>query len=935
LHLIRLMTTIRSHLPRTRSILLVCLLVFLSIEVCSATDEDISTAILQTDSLWQAGLRDSAMIQTEALLVRARAEGESLALGRILLRRGSRLNANSDLPAAEVDLREAISILGAFGDSVGLCKAIQKLGSTVEHQGRAAEAQSIYGDLFTVAESIGDPLYTGYGLNGMAWQSFCEGRSEEAVSRYRRAILLFREAENPQGEAFAESNMGNALRDLGDYRESAASQHRARAIARKDGFPSIESMALNNLACIEYLVGDPGIALQQFESALAIDREVGRQIDRITPTLNIVLCLQRLGRFDRAEEMLQSALTQTIDTGNTFLQGAVLDFLGRLNIEQGHYGEAKDYFRQVLEIGNDLRLTTHIDAYRGLSMACMEQDSVAVALTFIEDALSLIEDGAEQEQEPLLRLTYGEALASAGRFRDALRQLHISRTRASQRGFGEFVLRAWIEIAGCHRNLSESDSALIALQSGAEIWESERSLPLDPEWREQRGILAHALYADLGLIQLAVDEPQAREDRIRRAFDRLQIFKARTLIERMLGPGEDLVSWDARTEFEMATLERLQQEVLGDGELFVDVFVGLERGLLFAVTQAECRAIELPATADLWSRLRRYRELLASPAPGNHTPEMIELLRVTDQEIIGLLFHGWDDLLRASRRVILSPDGFFNLIPLTQLSLEDQSEAEGQREWTRVPSATILSWLHGRDPGGEGTDWILALAGRDGDTGDLLTGALREIRTLESRYQNIRVQLSPDSNAAPELPIFGEEDVLHFASHVRIDDQNPWQSVVQLRPDQEVGNLYAQQIAAMDLAARLVVLSGCESAGGRFASGEGVLGLTSAFLSAGVPAVIASLWPVDDETTANLMLHFYDELASGFSSATALRQAQNAVQADLATRHPFFWAGFVLVGDGDVKVTLERRSGETNLFVIGLVLLAGTALLLGLRRWTR
>lgn len=256
----------------------------------------------------------------------------------------------------------------------------------------------------------------------------------------------------------------------------------------------------------------------------------------------------------------------------------------------------------------------------------------------------------------------------------------------------------------------------------------------------------------------------------------------------------------------MATLERLQQEVLGEGELFVDALVGLERGLLFAVTKTECRAIELPATADLWSRLRRYRELLASPEPGNHTPEMIELLGATDQEIIGLLFHGWDDLLRASRRVILSPDGFFNLIPLSQLSLEKPSdhpseasseskfEDGGPREWVRVPSATILSWLRGRDPGGEGADCILALAGRDGDTGDLLTGALREIRTLESRYQNIRVQLPPDSNATPEIPIFfGKEDVLHFASHVRIDDQNPWQSVVQLRPDQEVGNLYAEQ----------------------------------------------------------------------------------------------------------------------------------------------
>ena len=93
----------------------------------------------------------------------------------------------------------------------------------------------------------------------------------------------------------------------------------------------------------------------------------------------------------------------------------------------------------------------------------------------------------------------------------------------------------------------------------------------------------------------------------------------------------------------------------------------------------------------------------------------------------------------------------------------------------------------------------------------------------------------------------------------------------------------------------------CESAGGRILSGEGVLGLCGAFLSAGIPAVVATLWPVDDRTTAELMTVFYEELARGETVARSLRRAQMAIRQGHETGNPFFWAGFVLVGDGECE----------------------------------
>src|SRR5262249_60065616 len=108
----------------------------------------------------------------------------------------------------------------------------------------------------------------------------------------------------------------------------------------------------------------------------------------------------------------------------------------------------------------------------------------------------------------------------------------------------------------------------------------------------------------------------------------------------------------------------------------------------------------------------------------------------------------------------------------------------------------------------------------------------------------------------------------------------------------------------------------------------------SAFLTAGVPAVVATLWAVDDRTTARLMSHFYDALQRGEDAAAALSEAQRALRRSPDTRHPFYWAGFTLVGDGSVRVSLTQRRAWIAWLWIRLLALAAVvaaALLVGWR----
>jgi CHAT domain-containing protein len=119
--------------------------------------------------------------------------------------------------------------------------------------------------------------------------------------------------------------------------------------------------------------------------------------------------------------------------------------------------------------------------------------------------------------------------------------------------------------------------------------------------------------------------------------------------------------------------------------------------------------------------------------------------------------------------------------------------------------------------------------------------------------------------------------------------------------EKEDGLLEAWELMQMDLKAELAVLSACETARGRISAGEGVIGLSWALFVAGVPSTVVSQWKVESSSTRDLMLGFHRGLRNKtrpLTKAEALRQAVLPLLKNPRTDHPFYWAGFVLVGDG-------------------------------------
>jgi len=153
---------------------------------------------------------------------------------------------------------------------------------------------------------------------------------------------------------------------------------------------------------------------------------------------------------------------------------------------------------------------------------------------------------------------------------------------------------------------------------------------------------------------------------------------------------------------------------------------------------------------------------------------------------------------------------------------------------------------------------------------------------------------------SPELARYR---IVHFATHGILNDDQPELSglvfsLVDKDGNPQKGLLRLRDIYSLKLSAELVVLSACDTALGKDVKGEGLIGMVRGFMYSGTPRVLASLWKVDDEATAELMKEFYKHLLQeGMTPAAALRQAQITQMQKKSRQSPYYWAGFQLQGE--------------------------------------
>lgn len=167
--------------------------------------------------------------------------------------------------------------------------------------------------------------------------------------------------------------------------------------------------------------------------------------------------------------------------------------------------------------------------------------------------------------------------------------------------------------------------------------------------------------------------------------------------------------------------------------------------------------------------------------------------------------------------------------------------------------------------------------------------------------------------------------IIHLAMHGMIHPQSAnLSSLVFTEDGDSIENniLHAYELSKLDLQAKLVVLSACETGFGKFEDGNGVASIARAFMYAGVPSIVASLWKVDDRATSQIMKTFYRYLAKGENKAQALRLAKldYLKNADNIMAHPAYWSAFVQIGNSK-SITIQRKMYAHFSWVHGLIII--------------
>lgn len=928
----------------------------------AALSERQQAVLVRVDSLWEANSGPVSRDLITRHIAEARAGADSLFLLNLLCRDGRLLAALNRAVEAEPVLREGMLLANTLKEPLLYRTCLRWLGVALIARGRLQDVMTSFEQLLRLSRESGDRYHEGYAWMGLAYHDWQSDSPEDAREKYTRSVNIFRELGQVRGELWALVGLNNALTMLGEYEKALAGHRRIAAIGRSSGSREIEALGHNNLGVLLFSLGDLGEALANFQRAAQLQVQNGNVRESIIAGMNVCICEITLGRTQQASRRLRDLLETSRANGYTDVQVSLLKELGYAHLQQGDCRLAARLFREALSMPEGLTPKPECETLIGLSEALTRMDSTGSALQLLRSKATTMLRLEDPRIQFAFRNEMAGRLLDEGLPSEALEMAMAVERRGAGLGLTRLRLEAIPLAARASLALGQPDSASVLLRRGLRLWEADRGLPLDPEWREQRGAAAKELFTQLTWLTLHRPSERPREERIREAFDALQIYKARTLLERIMGPGGKKVPV---LQASPVTLDRLQTQVLQPGELLLDFLTGPEYSLLFACTPRECRAQVLPGEIELNDKIHLFHELLATRPPGPGSRDDIESIEAAARSLAEPLFSSCADLIAGSRHIIVVPDGALNLIPFsflfrTDATVTSEHGAAGPspsfpgfgRTESQVPAATVLAWLRrgvGRpDKAHDLPARILALASRYTDQGEILRGAKKEISFLARRYAGVTTRLqdadvvregtglppldsamtagSSARDTLPESPAverrlsdrtLADFDILHFAAHSTVDDQSPWRSAIHLgdKPFRASGVvLRASEIAGWKLPARLVVLSSCESAGGRVLSGEGMLGLTSAFLSAGVPSILATLWPVDDEVTVDFMTAFYKALEEGESVSSSLRRAQDALRRRNQSAHPFYWAGFVLTGDGEIRVNLRERSHAARLW---------------------
>ncbi|MCZ2151862.1 MAG: CHAT domain-containing protein [Bryobacterales bacterium] len=779
------------------------------------------------------------------------------------------------------------------------------------------------------------------------------GESPKAMEYYERALALRRN--DPAGTAYTLYGMGAADWSMGEYQDALDHYQRAlRAWRELRSAPDPgglnargEANTRNSLGLVYAALGSQGMALEQYEAALAIWRGVSDTGGEAYTKNNMGLSYLDLGRVREAGLAIEAAQAPLEQLKDLRGQAYVQQNLGDVRLRQGKREAALVSYEKALALKREIGdRWGEAHTLHSLGEVRQQMSQPAAARRFYEQALELRRSTADRAGEALTLAAMAALDSQAGELKRAGREISgsldlIERTRTSvarpdlrslyfttHHSYYEFAADLYMRLhavnpgGGFDRRAfdwSERARARALLDSLANL-RAEVSKKAGSE--AKRGVLLRRF--------------NAQADRLVRlegtATEAAQIKAAR---KKMDGLIEEYRQWEANargSDFLSGgprPLEEIQRSALGPDVVLLQYMLGRERSYLWVVTQQGLESFTLPPRKSIEAAARELIGLLT--ARNQETDSSLEArqarLKAADgslplvaARLRRMLLNPAARLTQGKRTLLVSGAGILRHIPFAAL------EGGGARHsYVYLPSASSLVEIRRREEGRQPAEKGLAVVadpvftardsrvarpvarrGAPGEDWPRLRHSIEEARAIAPFWPADSRLLVTGFDATREMvegEAFGQYRYIHLATHAVIDEGRPELSRIILsqlgrdsRPRE--GNLRLFEIYNLRWKADLVVLSACRSALGKDVEGEGLVGLATGFLQAGVPRLAASLWDVDDRATTELMKHFYESmLRKKMPAAAALAAAQEQLRRIPRWSSPYYWAPFILIGE--------------------------------------
>jgi CHAT domain-containing protein/Tfp pilus assembly protein PilF len=800
---------------------------------------------------------------------------------------------------------------------------------------------------FRALEATDDESFV---LGNLGGRLFLLGRFREALRYYQQSLAISERLKLKQGASMDLGNLGLCYTGLGQIPEALSHFDRALAMAEEAGLNKEsadwrkgKASALVRIGRYTPALGEYGQALQTYERA-GLKREWTEALnDR--GSLHLLL-----GDVASAERDFRQAIEISRAIGHP--RGVTLNLaaLAGIELRRSRLEQAAELYREAITRAReaDDRATTASGLIQ-LALTQRRQNLLEESRKSAEEAIAIARSTEAAPLEAAGRYALGELLRSQGNQAGAMDELARAQAAARSLADPDLDWRAAYARAQALESLGKNEEALSAYQEAIKTIESVRGQLAEERFRA--GYIEDKSEVYVALVQLLLklgrlgDAFQVAEKLRARAYldllhrgqsplhnaqgqretelrERIRRLQKAFSEEQGKPPAEQKRKILEAYSAELADAERQFQNLLDDlaasdpayaalamlrvptsaevqarlpaGTALVDYLAGEDRLTIFVITQSALHAKTIPIRLrNLRAKVELLRDLIARPQ-GDDWYLPAKSLR---QSLLEPVEHeGW---LAGITQLILVPNGLLHYVPFAALP----REANGKRRFlvdeyrlAFLPAAAALTSPVRATAAGLSLMALAPSRARLRFTGD-------EARAVAGNFPgNPLVLVGSSATEAAFKKRGGEFAVLHFATHGYFNKFNPLFSGVELEPGEgEDGRLEVHEILGLRLNAGLVALSACETALGsgyftEMPSGDDLVGLTRAFLYAGSPAVLATLWEVNDRSTLELMRSFYARFAKG-GKAAALADAQRKMRNGSGRfQHPYYWAPFILVG---------------------------------------